>query len=256
MLARNSGVRRVVRTDVEGRFAFAGLVAGEAELVVLPHHGNLGCRRTVAVEKDLALDDVVLERPRQEPLRLWVRDPEGAAQAFTHVVADQDEGLRRAYGQADVEGEVVLVSAGREAAQASLRQGLAMGADRAVLVKHDTVEGADGLSRARVLAEAVKEESPDMVLVGKYGVGPDECQTGPMMAELLDWPHAAAISKIELEEGAFTVERFSHSRDDPTKYCFSNRYLGNTTGTLDHVPFFNVDIFTHNSNTNIIFFKV
>jgi electron transfer flavoprotein beta subunit len=105
------------------------------------------------------------------------------------------------------EGEVVLISAGREAAQASLRQGLAMGADRAVLLKHESVEGADGLSRAKVLAEAVKEESPDMVFVGKYGVGPDESQTGPMMAELLGWPHAAAISKIELEQGSFTVER-------------------------------------------------
>jgi electron transfer flavoprotein beta subunit len=101
----------------------------------------------------------------------------------------------------------VLICAGREAAQASLRQGLAMGADRAILIQHDNVEGADGLTRARVLAEAVKEESPDMVLVGKYGVGPDEFQTGPMMAELLEWPHAGAISKIELEGGAFTVER-------------------------------------------------
>ena len=104
-------------------------------------------------------------------------------------------------------GEVVLVCAGKEAAQASLRQGLAMGADRAVLVVDDRYDRADGLARARTLAAVAKREAPDLILVGKYGVGTDEGQTGPMLAELLDLPHAAAVSRLDLGAGTFTAHR-------------------------------------------------
>ena len=104
-------------------------------------------------------------------------------------------------------GEVVLVCAGPEAAQASLRQGLAMGADRAVLVKDARYDRADGLARARALAAVARAESPDLVLLGKYGVGTDEGQTGPMLAELLDLPHAGAVSALEIAEGRLTARR-------------------------------------------------
>jgi electron transfer flavoprotein beta subunit len=106
-----------------------------------------------------------------------------------------------------LEGEVVLLAAGREAAQASLRQGLAMGADRAVLIKDDALDRTDGLTRSRALAAVALAESAELVLLGKYGVGTDEAQTGPMLAELLGWPHVAAVSKIELDDGGFVAER-------------------------------------------------
>ncbi len=104
-------------------------------------------------------------------------------------------------------GAVVLVCAGGESATATLRQGLAMGADRAVLVRHDGFDRADGLGRARVLAAFARTESPDLILMGKYGVGTDENQTGPMLAEILDLPHAAAVSKLELGPKTFTAHR-------------------------------------------------
>jgi len=104
-------------------------------------------------------------------------------------------------------GEVVLVCAGPEAAQSTLRQGLAMGADRAILVKDDRFDGADGLQRARALAAVCAAESAELVLAGKYGVGSDEAQTGPMLAELLGWPHTAGVSRVEIAEGGFTAER-------------------------------------------------
>jgi len=102
-------------------------------------------------------------------------------------------------------GEVVLVCAGPEGAASTLRQGLAMGADRAVHVCDDGFDRADALARARVLAAVARAESPELILAGKYGVGSDENQTGPMLAELLDLPHAAAVSKLELGEGRFTA---------------------------------------------------
>jgi electron transfer flavoprotein beta subunit len=104
------------------------------------------------------------------------------------------------------DGEVVLVCAGPETAQQTLRQGLAMGADRAVLVSDERFDQADGLVRARALTAIVKEEAPELVLLGKYGVGTDEGQTGAMLGELLDWPHTFAVSKLDLADGQFTAE--------------------------------------------------
>jgi len=105
------------------------------------------------------------------------------------------------------EGEVVAVGLGREASQATLRQALAVGADRAILVADDRYERCDALTRAEALAAVVRAEQPELVLLGKYGVGADEWQTGPMLAELLAWPHASAITKLELGQGTFSVRR-------------------------------------------------
>ncbi len=105
------------------------------------------------------------------------------------------------------EGEVVLVSAGPADATATLRQGLAMGADRAVLIEDDAFLLADGLTRARALAEVARSESPDLVLLGKQGVGTDETQTGPMLAELLGYPHVSAVGKFELSGDGFVAHR-------------------------------------------------
>lgn len=105
------------------------------------------------------------------------------------------------------EGEVVVVCAGREASQATLRQGLAMGADRAVLVKDDRIEAADALTRARVLAAVAERESSELVLFGKYGVGTDEGLTGPMVAELLGRPHVAGITSLQVEGGSYRATR-------------------------------------------------
>jgi electron transfer flavoprotein beta subunit len=105
------------------------------------------------------------------------------------------------------EGEVVVVSAGGEGAQTSLRKGLAMGADRAVLIQDDRYDRADGLARAHALAAVARQESPGLILLGKYGVGADENQTGPMLAELLDLPHALGVVELELGDGSFTAKR-------------------------------------------------
>ena len=104
-------------------------------------------------------------------------------------------------------GEVVLASVGREGAQVTLRQGLAMGADRAILVQDERFERCDTLARATALAGLARSEGAELVLCGKYGVGTDEWQTGPMVAELLDWPHVGAVSRLELREGGFVASR-------------------------------------------------
>jgi electron transfer flavoprotein beta subunit len=63
------------------------------------------------------------------------------------------------------------------------------------------------LTRASVLAAVARRESPDLVLLGKYGVGTDEGQTGPMLGELLDLPHAGAVVALEIAGGKLTARR-------------------------------------------------
>jgi len=92
--------------------------------------------------------------------------------------------------------EVVLVSIGQKNAQEQLRTGLAMGADRAVLVLSDAA--LEPLAVARVLQKLAETEKPDVILMGKQAIDDDSNCAGQMVAELLGWPQATFASKVEL----------------------------------------------------------
>ncbi|WP_254474688.1 electron transfer flavoprotein subunit beta/FixA family protein [Bartonella sp. B1098] len=101
--------------------------------------------------------------------------------------------------------EVVLVSIGPETVQETLRTGLAMGADRALLVTTD--QTLEPLSIAKVLKAIVHEEKPDMVFLGKQAIDDDNNQTGQMLAALLGWGQATFASHLNIEDGHATVTR-------------------------------------------------
>ena len=107
----------------------------------------------------------------------------------------------------DAATEIVVLGAGDDGVQGSLRQGLAMGADRAIHVADASLATADPLTRARALAAAIREEAPDLVFTGKTGVGDDEGQVGPMLGELLDRPHAGAVFELAVAGDRFTAHR-------------------------------------------------
>ena len=102
-------------------------------------------------------------------------------------------------------GEVVLISIGQTNWQEQLRTGLAMGADRAILVKTDTP--LDPLALARVIAKVAENEKPELVIIGKQAIDDDSNQAGQMIAEILGWPQATFASKIELTGDRCTVVR-------------------------------------------------
>jgi electron transfer flavoprotein beta subunit len=91
--------------------------------------------------------------------------------------------------------EVVLMSVGVKAASEQLRTGLAMGADRAILVLAE--QELDSLGVARIFQKVVQDEQPDLVVMGKQAVDNDSNQTGQMLAALLGWPQATFASKME-----------------------------------------------------------
>ena len=91
--------------------------------------------------------------------------------------------------------EVVLVSVGGKVVAEQLRTGLAMGADRAILVLAE--QELDSLAVARIFQKLVQDETPDLVLMGKQAIDDDANQTGQMLAALLGWPQATFASKVE-----------------------------------------------------------
>jgi electron transfer flavoprotein beta subunit len=93
-------------------------------------------------------------------------------------------------------GEVILVSIGGKESTEQLRTGLAMGADRAILVVN--AQPIDSLVVARVLAKVATDEGIDLVLMGKQAIDADSNQAGQMLAQLLGWPQATFASKVEL----------------------------------------------------------
>ncbi len=101
--------------------------------------------------------------------------------------------------------EIIVVSVGPTEAQQQLRTGLAMGADRAILVTSDT--DLQPLAVAKVFLELVKRENADLVLLGKQTIDGDNNQTGQMLAALWDRPQATFASKVELDGDTAKITR-------------------------------------------------
>ena len=101
--------------------------------------------------------------------------------------------------------EVVVVSIGPAQAQETLRQALAMGADRGVLIQSD--QDLEPLEVAKVLKAVIAEEAPGVVIMGKQAIDGDNNATGQMLAALLDWPQATFASAIELSADTAKVTR-------------------------------------------------
>ncbi len=102
------------------------------------------------------------------------------------------------------ESEVVLVSIGAKVVSEQLRTGLAMGADRAILVLCE--QELDSLAVARVFAKVVEKEGGDLILMGKQAIDDDSNQAGQMLAALLGWPQATFASKVEISADQKSVE--------------------------------------------------
>ena len=101
--------------------------------------------------------------------------------------------------------EIVLVSAGIGKCQETLRTGLAMGADRGVLVETD--ETLEPLAVAKLLKAVVEREQSGLVLLGKQAIDGDNNQTGQMLAGLLGWSIGSFVSKLEIGDGTIDVVR-------------------------------------------------
>jgi electron transfer flavoprotein beta subunit len=114
-----------------------------------------------------------------------------------------EEALRlKEKGQAT---EIVCVSIGPSQAAETIRTGLAMGADRGILVKTDKT--LEPLAVAKILKAIVEQEKPGLVIMGKQAIDDDCNQTGQMLAALLGWPQGTFASKVAIEADSLVVTR-------------------------------------------------
>ncbi len=102
-------------------------------------------------------------------------------------------------------GEVIAVSLGGGTHKETLRKALAMGVDKAILLRDDSPR--DSFSVARSLADYIRELSPDAIFFGKQSIDGDDAAVGSMVAEMLGLPSVSVVVKLEIAGGKAVAER-------------------------------------------------
>tara|TARA_B100000427_G_scaffold79823_1_gene65128 strand:- start:5005 stop:5757 length:753 start_codon:yes stop_codon:yes gene_type:complete len=120
---------------------------------------------------------------------------------FCEIAIEEAVRLKEA-GKAE---EVIAVSIGSDASQEQLRTSLALGADKAILVKSEF--DVEPLGVAKILKEIVNKENPDLIILGKQAIDDDSNQTGQMLASLLGVAQGTFASEVNVADGSVEVTR-------------------------------------------------
>src|SRR4029079_12549413 len=147
------------------------------------------------------VDANVKVRVKGDGLGVELANVKMAMNPFDEIAVEEAIRIKEA-GKAE---EIIVVSVGPQQAQETLRTALAMGADRAILVKTD--EQTEPLGVAKVLKGVVEAEQPGLVILGKQAIDDDANQTGQMLAALLDWSQGTFASKVEIDGAKAKVTR-------------------------------------------------
>ena len=145
---------------------------------------------------------------KDAPLKLneagtWIRED------VSYEVNEPDAfALEEALRQKEThKGEVVVITAGPARASQVLREALAKGADRAIHLEDDAFVGFDAYNTARAIAESIKDEKFDLILTGLQSDDYGYAQTGVILAQILELPHATIIMAIEKTDAGIRVKR-------------------------------------------------
>lgn len=120
---------------------------------------------------------------------------------FCEIAVEEAIKIKEA-GKAD---EIIVVSAGGAKTDETIRQALAMGADRGVWVNTD--QDLEPLAVAKMLKAIAEKENAGLVVMGKQAIDGDNNQTGQMLAALLNWPQGTFASNVEMQDGSVLVTR-------------------------------------------------
>lgn len=154
------------------------------------------CIKQVPAQADIRIDEERWTLVRQGvPSRINPHDVEGLETALT---------LRDRHN-----GEVLVMTMGPPQSEEALREALAMGADRAILLTDQRLAGADTLATSLALAGAIERLTwqPDLILCGARSADSDTGQVGPQLAEELGIPHVAYVEEVTKEQQALVVRR-------------------------------------------------
>ena len=155
----------------------------------------------VLVPVKRVIDANIKVRVKSDQSGVELNNVKMAMNPFCEIAVEEAIRLKEA-GAAE---EIVLVTAGIRQSQETLRSGLAMGADRGILIETD--EALEPLAVAKLLKAVVEREEPGLVLLGKQAIDGDNNQTGQMLAGLLNWSIGSFVSKLETGDGNNNVVR-------------------------------------------------
>jgi electron transfer flavoprotein beta subunit len=156
----------------------------------------------VLVPAKRVIDANVRPRVKADGSGIDLANTRMAINPFDEIAVEEAVRLK----EAGLATEIVVVSIGPAQAQDVLRTGLAMGADRGILIETDAPR-VEPLAVAKLLKAVVATEAPNLVLMGKQAIDDDSNQTGQMLAALLDWPQATFASRIVIEGTSAVVTR-------------------------------------------------
>jgi electron transfer flavoprotein beta subunit len=104
-------------------------------------------------------------------------------------------------------GAVTAITIGADDSDSTLRKCLARGADKAIRLTDPKFEGSDGYAIAKILHSVIKTLHYDLILTGMQAGDDGNAAVGPILAQLLNIPHATMVKKLELTTGAAKVNR-------------------------------------------------
>ena len=155
----------------------------------------------ILVTAKRVIDPYVRIRVNAEQSEVETRNVKMSMNPFDEIALEEAIRLR----EKQLAKEIILVTIGPDICQETLRHGLALGADRAILISCD--KPLCSLNRAKVLHKIVHQEQPDLVLMGKQAIDDDNNQTPQMLAGLLNWPQLTFISRMDIAQQTLTAAR-------------------------------------------------
>jgi electron transfer flavoprotein beta subunit len=153
----------------------------------------------VAIKR--VIDPYVKVRVKTDHTGVETKNIKMSINPFDEIAVEEALQLR----EKNIAAEVIVVTVGSDASQETLRHAMALGADRAILVRTD--ESLCSLNIAKILHKIVVDEKPNLVVMGKQSIDGDNNQTPQMLAALLDWPQATFASKLDVFGNHIQVTR-------------------------------------------------
>lgn len=147
------------------------------------------------------VDHNVKVRVKSDESAVELNNVKMAINPFDEIAVEEAVRLK----EAGIASEILVVSCGNTQSQETLRNALAMGADRAILVATET--DLEPLAVAKALKAIVLQETPELVICGKQAIDDDSNQTGQMLAALLGWAQGTFASELKLDAGEAQVTR-------------------------------------------------
>lgn len=147
------------------------------------------------------IDPYVRIRVNTDQAEIETRNVKMTMNPFDEIALEAAIRLR----EKQIAQEIIVLTIGTELCQETLRHGLALGADRAILVRSD--KAYCSLNRAKIIQKIIQLELPDLVLMGKQAIDDDNNQTPQMLAGLLNWPQITFASQLDITGRELKVSR-------------------------------------------------